>query len=469
MSANDVISKISLDGGTTEYDIKDPNAQPKNLTAPITINGEQKTTVESALNGLNSKNSYDGSNLLISTSKTGSGTTVTLTIPADTSLDDAIGTILNTIAAVNTSVGGKLDSSLKGSVNGVAELDANGLVPSAQLPSYVDDVLEYSAKSSFPATGETGKIYVDNSTNLTYRWSGSAYVEISPSLALGETSGTAYRGDRGKAAYDHSQLTSGNPHNVTKSDVGLGNVGNFKAVSTVTSQGLTDTEKSNARSNIGAGTSSLALGTTASTAAKGDHTHTTSLATDSGTATVTLARNTTYKLTAGGTNVIFKTPASDNTNNRRGFWGTSSTAAATAEKAVTLGSTTGWELVAGTIVGVKFTNTNTAGTVKLNVNSSGAKQIWYNGAAYTGTEARITGWAGHTIYYIYDGTYWEFINNDANYINTNTTYESKAAASGGTAVSLCTTGEKYTWNNKLGTLYNVTDSNNALLLTADEL
>ena len=60
---------------------------------------------------------------------------------------------------------------------------------------------------------------------------------------------------------------------ITASDVGLGDVGNFKAVSTVASQGLTDTEKSNARSNIGAGTSSLTIGTTDSTAAAGNHIH----------------------------------------------------------------------------------------------------------------------------------------------------------------------------------------------------
>ena len=119
-----------------------------------------------------------------------------------------------------------LNSAKKGSANGVAELGSDGKVPSSQLPSYVDDVLEYSSKSSFPSTGEAGKIYVDTSTNLTYRWSGSAYVEISQSLALGETSSTAYRGDRGKIAYEHSQKTSGNPHGVTKSDVGLGNVEN---------------------------------------------------------------------------------------------------------------------------------------------------------------------------------------------------------------------------------------------------
>lgn len=113
-----------------------------------------------------------------------------------------------------------------GTVNGVAMLDSSGKVPAAQLPSFVDDVIEYPTATDFPETGETGKIYVALDTNKTYRWGGSAYVEISESLALGETSSTAYRGDRGKAAYDHSQKTSGNPHNVSKSDVGLGNVDN---------------------------------------------------------------------------------------------------------------------------------------------------------------------------------------------------------------------------------------------------
>ena len=93
-----------------------------------------------------------------------------------------------------------------------SNLDATkltGTVPTAALPSYVDDVLEYSSQSGFPAAGETGKIYVDTSTNLTYRWSGSTYVEISPSLALGETSSTAYRGDYGAAAYAHAVTNKG--------------------------------------------------------------------------------------------------------------------------------------------------------------------------------------------------------------------------------------------------------------------
>ena len=112
-----------------------------------------------------------------------------------------------------------LASSLKGVSNGVASLDANGLVPSSQLPSYVDDVLEYSAKSNFPAKGETGKIYVDTSSNLTYRWSGSAYVEISPSLALGETSSTAYAGDKGKTlATNLSNHTSNTTVHITANE-----------------------------------------------------------------------------------------------------------------------------------------------------------------------------------------------------------------------------------------------------------
>lgn len=86
-----------------------------------------------------------------------------------------------------------------GVANGVATLNESGLVPSSQLPSYVDDVLEYNTLSAFPQVGEDGKIYVAEDTNLTYRWSGSQYIEISKSLALGETSSTAYAGDKGKA------------------------------------------------------------------------------------------------------------------------------------------------------------------------------------------------------------------------------------------------------------------------------
>lgn len=92
--------------------------------------------------------------------------------------------------------------STKGQPGGLAELDSTGKVPAAQLPSYVDDVLEFSTKAQFPQIGETGKIYVSKDTNLTYRWTGTQYLEISQSLALGETPSTAYPGDKGKANRD---------------------------------------------------------------------------------------------------------------------------------------------------------------------------------------------------------------------------------------------------------------------------
>lgn len=80
----------------------------------------------------------------------------------------------------------------KGAVNGYAGLDATGKVPSVHLPSYVDDVLEFASTVAFPATGESGKIYVAANTNKTYRWSGSVYVEVaaSPGTTDALTEGT---------------------------------------------------------------------------------------------------------------------------------------------------------------------------------------------------------------------------------------------------------------------------------------
>ena len=150
-----------------------------------------------------------------------------------------------------------------------ANLSDNGKVPANQLPSYVDDVLEYGTLSTFPVTGETDKIYVAQDTNLTYRWSGTRYVEISQSIALGETSTTAYPGNKGKANEEaiineisraqgkeqsiqdsiYEEIVSAkrvetnrqdshnrhitdynNPHNVTKCQVGLCNVDNTSDV-----------------------------------------------------------------------------------------------------------------------------------------------------------------------------------------------------------------------------------------------
>lgn len=121
-----------------------------------------------------------------------------LSISKITGLQDALDSKLSAIT------GDMVESVLTGTVtshnhDGMYAPLSGGVIPSQYLPSYVDDVLEYASKSSFPASGEAGKIYVALDTNLTYRWGGSSYVEISPSLALGYTSSTAYPGNEGAA------------------------------------------------------------------------------------------------------------------------------------------------------------------------------------------------------------------------------------------------------------------------------
>lgn len=108
--------------------------------------------------------------------------------------------LIGDTSELNNKVQEFIDS--KGAPNGLASLNESGIIPSAQLPSYVDDVIEVDTFSNLPGTGESGKIYIVQDTNLTYRWSGTDYVEISKSLALGETSSTAYPGDKGKATTD---------------------------------------------------------------------------------------------------------------------------------------------------------------------------------------------------------------------------------------------------------------------------
>lgn len=90
-------------------------------------------------------------------------------------------------------------------------------------------------------------------------------------------------------------------------------------------------------------------------------------------------------------------------------YATCSTAAATAAKVVTISNNSKWELQTGAIIAVKFTVSNTASSVTLNVNGSGAKQIWYNNAVYTSTSTMVTGYANRFVLYMYDGTYWVWL------------------------------------------------------------
>lgn len=131
---------------------------------------------------------------------------------------------------VHTSYSGAdhwIDLAEKGVPDGVVPLESDGLISATYMPAYVDDVIsvaDYAALGGVLAM--TNKIYITEDTEKTYRWSGTVFAEISASLVLGSSSATAHRGDHGAAAYTHSQLTTGNPHNVTKADVGLSAVTN---------------------------------------------------------------------------------------------------------------------------------------------------------------------------------------------------------------------------------------------------
>jgi hypothetical protein len=169
------------------------------------------TNLSNAINSTNNNVANLGSNLgnltnsvsnISNTVNTINGSYLTASSTTITNLSNGINATNNNVANLTNVVANKVNSSLVGANNGLATLDATGKVPSGQLPSFVDDVLEYANLAAFPVTGETGKIYVALDTNLTYRWGGSVYVEISPSLALGNTSTTAFRGDLGKEAYD---------------------------------------------------------------------------------------------------------------------------------------------------------------------------------------------------------------------------------------------------------------------------
>ena len=176
------------------------------------------------------------------------------------SSDNSLTTTNKTIVgAINEINGNKVSVDELGENNGVATLDENGKVPSSQLPSYVDDVIDlitisdiapesasaddkyYNSTDKLIYTAITGDgliwnnpinpvkgvIYVTIDTNKTWRWSGTSMVEVSQGVHLGETEYTAYRGDRGKTAYNHSQLTANNPHGVTSEMIGASTATNL--------------------------------------------------------------------------------------------------------------------------------------------------------------------------------------------------------------------------------------------------
>lgn len=175
------------------------------------LNGLHNTTVDSALS---SSSTNPVQNKVVNTALSGK-------VPTTRKVNNkALSVDINLTAADVAAI----PAAQKGVASGVAELDASGKVPAAQLPSYVDDVIDsyiVTGATAFSAgwlsltsggaalTPESGKIYIvlttGNYNMREYRWSGTAYAQVNEGIALGETASTAYRGDRGKAAYDHSQ------------------------------------------------------------------------------------------------------------------------------------------------------------------------------------------------------------------------------------------------------------------------
>ena len=220
---SDVQSKPSFATVATSGSYNDLSNKPTIPTVPSAIKNPNALTI--SLNG-NSQGAYDGS-----AAKSINVTAANIGAAAASHNHSAANITSGTFDIARI-------PNVNDKVTSVAVSKLSGVIDASHLPSYVDDVIEgyynsskfYKTKNSngtyaTEITGEAGKIYVNLNDNKTYRWSGTAYVVISETLALGETSSTAYRGDRGAAAYSHISRTD-NPHGVTKSQVGLGNVEN---------------------------------------------------------------------------------------------------------------------------------------------------------------------------------------------------------------------------------------------------
>ena len=172
-----ILNIPAYQGGVTSFNTR---------TGAITLSSSDVTTAlgYTPYNATN-PNGYT-SNVGTVTSVGGTGTVSGLSLSGSVTTSGNLtlgGTLSLTSGNVTSALGYTPENSAnKGIANGYASLDGGGLVPSTQLPSYVDDVLEFADLAAFPASGTTGKIYVALDTNKIYRWSGATYIEVSPSV-----------------------------------------------------------------------------------------------------------------------------------------------------------------------------------------------------------------------------------------------------------------------------------------------
>lgn len=223
------------DNGTWGNWVQDELTDTKYSNATQSASGLMSASDKTKLDGVTTGSTKVEASTTNGNIKINGTETIVYTHPSGT---NPHGTTKSDVDLGNVTNDSQVKRSEMGVANGVATLGSDGKVPSSQLPSYVDDVIDLlnvtgtapttcaigdkyyntssnkiftaTAANTWESTGETpeaGKIYVNLANMKTYRWSGTTLAVISETLALGETSSTAYRGDRGKIAYDHSQST----------------------------------------------------------------------------------------------------------------------------------------------------------------------------------------------------------------------------------------------------------------------
>lgn len=218
------------------------------------IDTTDRTVLDSAVTAV----SYDGTNKKLTSSVRG-GTATDIVTVETLKTDMELNNVNNTSdankpvsTAQQTALDLKMNNTARGAINGVASLDENGKIPVAQLPSYVDDIIEgYYYQGAFynevnhttAISGESGKIYVDlteGGARQVYRWGGTSYTAIPIGLALGETASTAYAGDKGAAAYAHAVTNKGIAKANDLYKITTNSEGHVTAATAVTSTDITD-------------------------------------------------------------------------------------------------------------------------------------------------------------------------------------------------------------------------------------
>lgn len=248
---NNTIYNLSGAASATNGNAKIHLTGSDSTTDSVTIKGSGSVTVTSDAGGTLTVTGTD-TRYTHPNSGVTAGTYKSVTVNAQGHVTG--GTNPNTLAGYG--ITDAVKSAEKGAANGVATLGNDGKIPNSQLPSYVDDVIEgylYGGKfyketaHTTEIAGESGKIFVELTSGKTYRWSGSAFVVISETIALGTTSSTAGRGDWNKTAYDHSQSPHA-PDNAEENQMAFSNIAVGSA--TISADSKTDTLTFAAGNNI---------------------------------------------------------------------------------------------------------------------------------------------------------------------------------------------------------------------------